>query len=197
MSGPQTPQKLLSITVLFVSVATVPLFAFTVSEKSGAVSVAENVSGQQNIETSAGSHAQVDLGKSVIRLGADSTLRLNGNDAVGLSKGTCLFDFVGRNQQLLLDHAGKQATVKGGTGFARIAEGKAGQPEVLLIGALAGKVVVLMNGQSHGLSAGELIAFDGKGDFVTSGFNLAKLSETASLLKDFQSPLPDHAAGVA
>jgi len=180
---------------LFFSV--VHSFAFEITEQSGAVSVAQTASDDRlSCETSTDARAQLDLvGGTVIRLGSNSALLSDGNDArAGLLKGTALFDFATRSQPLLLEHGGKQVVVSGGTGFARFPEAEPGQEAVLLVGALAGKVKVTMNGQSRKLRPGELLAFDARGKRVAIQFDLSKLAGSASLLNDFQSPLPNHDA---
>jgi len=180
---------------LFFSV--VHSFAFQLAEQSGAVSFTRTESDdRQNCETSTDARVQLDMvGGTVIRLGSNSALRSDGRDArVELLKGTALFDFAGQSQPLMLEHAGKQVTVCGGTGFARFAEAELGQEAVLLVGALAGKVKVTMNGQSRKVRPGELLAFDAHGKPLAIQFNLLKLAGSASLLNDFQSPLPNHEA---
>jgi hypothetical protein len=171
----------------------IPSFAQQITEKSGKVSVTQTGAGQ-TIETGADARAQIDLGTGVIRLGANSTVRAGGNSPPILVKGTVVFDFGKRGQELLFEGTGRQAKVSGGTGLASVSEGDSGEGGGVFVAALAGKSTVTMNGKTHRLRAGELAVSDAQGNLKTAYFNLAKLSESGSLLKDFQSPLPGNAA---
>jgi hypothetical protein len=63
-----------------------------------------------------------------------------------------------------------------------------------MIGALAGKVDVVVGASSRSFRPGDMLLLDSGGQAVTSSFDLPKLTKSSLLLTAFRSPLPAQAA---
>lgn len=148
------------------------------------------------VRTGAGSRGHIDLADGgIVRIGADTSVELDRlADTFTLWSGVALFEKLKAGRGLVVPHGGTKVAIWGDIGFVNLTEGGREQPNVLVIGGLAGTVTVKANGRTYRLEAGELLALGDNGQHVDGNFDLPKLLNTSPLIAGFSTPLSSKAA---
>jgi len=166
--------------------ALAPAFAIQVTESRGHIQT--QTSGTTEIyKTDATASAQLNLdAKNVVRLGANSELRIAQDGSITFFKGSALFDL---NRPLAVQSGKELISLKRGVGFVRIIDG-ADEEKSIVVGALASKISITTGKSSVSIHAGELVSLDEQNKGTTASFDLQKMVATSSLLANFKTPLP-------
>ena len=183
------PKVAMVLSIAFCAVAFKPGAAQpTIQEVAGNddLQTGQVLSLPQRIQNGRAGRVHVDLGKSVFRLGNDSVATLS-SAGFELETGNCLFANVSSDAPVTLARGAKSLQIVQGSGFAHRTDDR------LLIGGMAGKMVVKISGQKLVIRPGEVMAWDAKGALVRSDFDLAQQVSTCALINDFTKPLPNAA----
>jgi hypothetical protein len=139
-----------------------------------------------SIRTDVGGRVQLEIGNSLVRLGADSSLTLTKEGHITLDRGAFLLKDIPHTDDVICRTGGKEVRISGSYGFVNL-EG-ASEKAILLIGALAGDLTVRTGSTKDRLNPADVLVGSGE-KFHKSLFDLSKMIKTSRLINGFTRPL--------
>jgi hypothetical protein len=154
----------------------------TITKSSGAI-----LDESGGLQTGKDGLADLLTDQTTLRLGGNSSLNLLKGDQFQLASGNFAFANIPEKKSLVVLVNGEQVLIYGGTGFVHVGKDKG--PSVL-IGGIAGRLVVRFKGNSYELSPGELLKLTEENQ-AAERFDLEKQVRGSRLLGAFRKPLSD------